>query len=325
LYKKEVCQEKQFYFEPSQTVRMEKSRVLTVKRAITHQEKSKINWIKIESGELEFLSYPSLNISSGYFPLTYTAWVKTRTEAVITEYESTKEWKAGLFNLHRILYAYLDARRQIDELQSKVLAEKRFEKEEEEIHLSLEEMVSVLNPIEPEAMTGSFNPLFKACQLVASYLKISIQMPPELPQGDNMMEHVKAIANMSSIRYRRVKLVGTWWKKNCGPLVAFQGPELKPVALLEKRPGRYEMIDPDTKMRTAVDKNSAATLSKIGFYLYPTFPDDLKTGKDMVKFYFKYNAKEYLPLIEADRHFAFSGSCQLINFLFLPLDDSCQN
>ena len=86
---------------------------------------------------------------------------------------------------------------------------------------SLEEMISVLNPLDSIATPQSSDPLLEAFRLVSASLKIPFTPPQELPPQKNVIEHVKAIAEASSIRYRRVRLSGTWWKNLSGPLLSF--------------------------------------------------------------------------------------------------------
>lgn len=297
FHKKELGEETAAYVEAPQKAVLEKGETLSLKRALTHDEKEKINWVKIEEGDLEFLGYKSISLSKTPFPLTYAAWLKSRDGAVVVASQNPANWKEGLQHYHEILLKYLLARKEIGEMEEKNRAEQRKKNEEEALHASLKEMAEVLGPIETVEPAYSAVPLFNACQIVGSSLNLTFHMPNNLPERIEAPELLTQIAQTSEVRYRRVKLSGTWWRKDCGQMVAFYGEEAKPVALIMKRPGSYLMVDPMTGIREKVGKRTAAELKSTGYYFYPSFPNELRTGKQMFRFYLQHNKKEFFPLV----------------------------
>jgi NHLM bacteriocin system ABC transporter ATP-binding protein len=65
---------------------------------------------------------------------------------------------------------------------------------------------------------------------------------------------VAALAELARLRYRRVQLIGPWWRQDAGPLLAFRrtGEGVHPVALLPTRRG-YDLVDPDEPAPRLVD------------------------------------------------------------------------
>lgn len=297
FHKKEIQTETSHYLEPPKSVSLEKNETLSLKRAISHSDKSKINWIEIEEGEVEFLGYPSLLLSKGPFPLTYNAWVKSPQKAVVSASEETKEWKKGISTYHNFLLGYFLSHRGREKVKEKRLSERRHEREELAVDASLKEMVTVLNPFKKGEMRFLPQPIFDACDLIGKALKMPFTRPEKFPETEDVTQLVAKIAEASKVRYRRVVLKGKWWKNDSGHLLAFYGPELKPVALIDKRAGHYTMIDPSTHTSKKVDKEIAKELDISAYTFYPCFSNTLKTGKELLSFSLRQNYKELRSII----------------------------
>ncbi len=299
FYEKEIVTETQKEIEAPETATLGKEETLSLKRALTHAEKAKINWIEIAQGEVEFLGYSGLRLPKGPFPLTYNGWVKSHEGAIVKAFRETEEWKKGLSFYHQILFDYLYHRKRIEKEEEEELSQQRTRKENEHLHEALQDMVSVLTPILAVEVSGetAVRSIFAACKLIGSFLKADFHLPKNLPETLDLPQLLGEITEASLVRYRQVRLIGEWWKKDSGPLLAFYRESLKPVALLPKRSGYYEMIDPETAERKKVLREDAKELARGAFTFYPTFPSGLKTGKEMLHFYLKHNTKEFTPLI----------------------------
>lgn len=57
------------------------------------------------------------------------------------------------------------------------------------------------------------------------------------------------------------------------------------------------MFDPANGSRTALDQTQAKELAQNAYCFYPTFPQELKTGRQVCHFYWKHNKKEFRPLV----------------------------
>jgi NHLM bacteriocin system ABC transporter ATP-binding protein len=284
-----------------ETISLENGQTLSLKRATIHSEKKRIHWIQIQEGEVKFLGYPSLilNPHQAPFPLTYNAWVKSERQSIVQAAETIEDWQKSLTLFHHILHAYFLQRHQKEEEEAANRLQTRKEKEKESMNRSLQEMVAVINPVVPIEADRGTDPFFRACQIIGSFMDISFQMPEKILKNssDDPSFLISALSQSSGVRYRQVRLTANFWKKDCGPLLALYGVENKPVALIDKKPGRYVMIDPETNLSIDVDKKVAKELSPISFCFYHSFPDELKSGKEIIHFYLKHNIKEFKPLL----------------------------
>lgn len=296
FFKNEARTEADEYCLIPETISLKSGQTLMHKRVASLAEKKEINWMKVERGSLEFLGYPSLVLQAGtLLPMTYNTWVMAKEESSIEIVEGVEDWKKGLHSFHQMLLAYLLQRLSKEEEEERLRIKKRSELEIENVSRSLKEMISVINPIETFHTAGSSDPLFRACEILGNFVGIAFKMPALLPESGDLSQIVAAICDASGVRHRQASFEANWWKKDCGPLLAFYGPDLKPVALIAKNAGHYEMIDAHGRLK--VDARIASELSPIAFCFYPPFPDELKTGKEVVRFYLKHNLKEFKPLL----------------------------
>ncbi len=313
FHKKEICTETNLFLIAPDKARLAAGETLSLKRAITHEEKKKINWITIEKGELNFLGHPSVRLPKGPFPLTYDAWLKSSSQTLVHAADSVEDWKKGLYLYHQLLIDYLHARVELDSKEQKIQAEQRKEREDELVDESLRDIVSVLNPMrKAEKISDSgARTLFKACQAIGDFLTTPFHMPQDIQQLQDIEQLISKITETSEVRYRQVSLKGKWWKKDSGALLGFFGPQKKPVALIPKRSGYYDMFDPETNSRHRVKKENAKELSLTGYYFYSSLPKEIKSGKEIIHFFLKHNRKEFFPLV-------FYGIIAAILALFPP-------
>ncbi|HEY0782316.1 MAG TPA: NHLP bacteriocin export ABC transporter permease/ATPase subunit, partial [Thermoanaerobaculia bacterium] len=123
------------------------------------------------------------------------------------------------------------------------------------------------------------DPLALACRQVLAFQGARID--PDLPPSDDRPPalRLRSLGERSGVRFRRVLLRGEWWRRDCGPLVAFLGePESPsdsgdpspglPIALLPASSSSYEAIGPDA-VRHAVDGRIAGRISTVAYMLYP--------------------------------------------------------
>ncbi len=137
----------------------------------------------------------------------------------------------------------------------------------------LRRLDSVLEADRRKAGADLAQPLARACAVVARANGIRI---PNVPlSGD---ERVVDVADAWGVKQRPVTLRDGWWTKDGGPLLGFlrgggegegegQGRP-RPVALLQPRPGRYVVHDPQTGTSFPVDRGNAGTVAPgvISFY-----------------------------------------------------------
>ncbi|MFM9370122.1 NHLP bacteriocin export ABC transporter permease/ATPase subunit [Streptomyces sp. Da 82-17] len=113
---------------------------------------------------------------------------------------------------------------------------------------------------------------FAACRLVAEAGGITLTDPADGGAVSERIDPVEQIAVASQVRTRPVRLAGSWWRENAGPLVGFRAASGTPVALLWRR-GGYESVHPTSGRRTRVDKSNADEFEPRGVMFYRPLPD----------------------------------------------------
>jgi ATP-binding cassette subfamily C protein len=126
--------------------------------------------------------------------------------------------------------------------------------------------------------------LLAACRLVTDRLDITVR-PPAGPRGGRPHASVlDDIARASHFRTRRVRLVDAWWQQDNGPLLAFRAADNRPVALLPASAQSYELVDPETRTRTAVTPPLAAGLAPFAHTFYRPLPSQALTAGGLIHF-----------------------------------------
>ncbi len=128
-------------------------------------------------------------------------------------------------------------------------------------------------------------PLARACAVVARATGIRI---PDVPLAGD--ERVVDIADAWGVRQRPVTLGDGWWTKDGGPLLGFllEGGEgqgrSRPVALLQSRPGRYDVHDPETGTSLRVSRENAERVSPRAISFYRPLPRTPLGLVDLVRY-----------------------------------------
>ncbi|MFI0785761.1 NHLP bacteriocin export ABC transporter permease/ATPase subunit [Streptomyces lydicus] len=114
---------------------------------------------------------------------------------------------------------------------------------------------------------------FEVCRAVAEAAGITLTAPP---RGGNTVNErvspVERIAVSSRIRTRAVRLTGSWWRTDAGPLVGHRAKSGAPVALLWRR-GRYEAVNPASGLRIRVGKDNADEFETRAVMFYRPLPE----------------------------------------------------
>lgn len=123
-----------------------------------------------------------------------------------------------------------------------------------------------------------------ACRLIGAAQGIAFKAPPpataQAPRRDLVME----IALASGVRTRRVVLKGQWWLHDNGPILAWIDAGKEALALLPRRAGGYEAVDPVSGARTRVDTALAETLAPFGATFYASLPVTKLALRDVLRF-----------------------------------------
>ncbi|MER5748763.1 NHLP bacteriocin export ABC transporter permease/ATPase subunit [Streptomyces sp. NPDC002088] len=113
---------------------------------------------------------------------------------------------------------------------------------------------------------------YAACKLVAQAAGITLAAAAQSGTGSDRLDPVEQVALASRVRTRAVRLYGTWWRDNVGPLVGHRALSGTPVALLWRR-GGYVAVHPATGRETPIEKANAEEFEPRAVMFYRPLPE----------------------------------------------------
>lgn len=124
---------------------------------------------------------------------------------------------------------------------------------------------------------------FAVCRRVAEAAGITLTEPPKGGAVNDRVTPVERIALVSRVRTRAVRLDGSWWRANSGPLVGHRAKSGAPVALLWRR-GRYEAVNPASGMRIRISEDNADDFEPRAVMFYRPLPERPMTLAGLLRF-----------------------------------------
>ncbi|TQE28011.1 NHLP bacteriocin export ABC transporter permease/ATPase subunit [Streptomyces ipomoeae] len=124
---------------------------------------------------------------------------------------------------------------------------------------------------------------YAACKLVAQAAGISLAEPGQSGTESDRLDPVERIALASRVRVRAVRLAGSWWRENVGPLVGHRALSGAPVALLWRR-GGYVAVQPSSGRETPIEKANAAEFEPRAVMFYRPLPERLSSPLRLMRF-----------------------------------------
>ena len=262
-------------------------------------------WVCNCRGTIRFLGKHEacFDTSDDCFPIAASGWFTVQErislEAVKTEslLGDARLW-AGLDRFHQLVLSCAThnvqelAAAELDRLQRKAASEERL------LHASLLQLAAVVQPKAEEVtvLAPDEDPLLAACRLVGLRTGIAIHAPPDF-RDNKWSAPVAAIARASGVRSRRVLLSGDWWRRDNGPLLAFQGEDKRPVALLPTSPSGYEVVDPARASRTPLTGANASSLHAFAHCFYRSFAPRALSPRDILAFGLAGTRRDWLAVI----------------------------
>ncbi|HEY9856923.1 MAG TPA: ABC transporter transmembrane domain-containing protein, partial [Stenomitos sp.] len=244
-------------------------------------------WIQVLTGSANWMGQaePHLSPELGLVPLGAGCWLEANepTECLLLEagaITTAAQLEAGrtaLATLARPLVATSIQQRQ---RQSAERVAAWIEAETLAHEAAHRNLAAILAP-DTEGIPGG-NPLFAALTAIGGAAGITFRKPA--PGGSGTRDPLQAIARASHIRYRFVRLDAGWWRHDNGPLLAWDGAEHRPIALLPNGAGRYRYVDPTRRATGPVDAAVAASLRPEAVMFYRPFPDARLTARDLLDF-----------------------------------------
>jgi ATP-binding cassette subfamily C protein len=256
-------------------------------------------WVDITSGGVLFddMVTPVFTRRSCKFPLTPHSWmqpvsdefgsVSLRPAKTIDLMAGHAVWH-GLEVFHAVLCECEFIGKKLSTADEYIRLQEKAYHAEAAREAAYDAIGSVLSsegatPVEFRAQ-GDADAVIRACQLVANVLGMEAKEHPAKEEGLNFEQQVAAIAIASGFRTRVVALRGEWWREDNGPLLGQLAESNDPVALLQKRPRGYEIVDPQAGTRTPVTAETMGKLSDFAYTLYAPFPEGELTIGKIVRF-----------------------------------------
>ena len=167
------------------------------------------------------------------------------------------------------------------EEEERDIVDVRTREEREALGEALQDLKTILIPATLEEIGTASDPLIRACQVLARFLKIELFIPKEVVFAADDREKIDLICEASQIRRRKVVLSSTFFTQDQEPLIAFLGVQKVAVALIPT-PAGYKVIDAASSRR--VTQEIANKLARDAYKLYVPLPPKVKTGLGVLKF-----------------------------------------
>ncbi|WP_396175684.1 NHLP bacteriocin export ABC transporter permease/ATPase subunit [Flavobacterium sp.] len=253
-------------------------------------------WFKLKKGELNYFDNEFYEINDEHYcVIAKEFWVQVLEEEstidVINTYQLLKDYSNLLTTLDKL--KKLITKIILDDFQIKFKNETiRFEEKNKFEKSNLSKALKIIYSIvgkeykaeyfQPENQTVNNN-LFKACSKIAISDGYQLTPPKFLESyNTNTTNQLFAIAQSSNLRIRKVILRGVWWKDDNGHLLVFSQNDKKPLALIQKSPANYVLIDPETDEETVVNYEVAESLEPIAYMIFYGFVEKIDSLKKLV-------------------------------------------
>lgn len=268
-------------------------------------------WIYVRTGDAFFLDTEELDFSGAnlIFPVTPETWVEFNMESECACYDTAScighgaLWE-GLAAFHLAVCQSEFISKALLQVDESIRLRTKEEYRGVARDAALREVASVMLPEMRAAGPdgggeGGRDFLFAACQLVGEHMGVVMRQHPEAHKLGPKADRLGVIVRASRVRSRMVGLREDWWNREHGPMLGYIAapvppaenpkdqppPEPRdPVALLPRRNGGYDMVNPATGERRRVTPELAQTLYPFAQVFYRPFKDGLLTVWDVVKF-----------------------------------------
>lgn len=285
---------------------------LSVGRELSVQEKEEdvvpdqdLLWVKHLRGRSRFLGNDLYIPYHGYFPLCRHGWFQTHSNSMLYAVDAQNiqlhdpDWQ-WLRSFHAAVIASLLLKRDIGENKTSHQLQARKESDAALMHRALMNMASPLQKERAEIAAPeltSADPFLWACQMVGKANGIKIRELPPVLRSKEIKDPVAAVANTSSVRFRRVVLKDNWWQQDGGPLLAFRESDNQAVALLPQRRKGYSLHSARHENDVKVNAKVASGLKSFAYIFYRPFPEKELGLRDLLVFGIQGSHKEIMLII----------------------------
>jgi NHLM bacteriocin system ABC transporter ATP-binding protein len=237
---------------------------------------SPVNWVEVIAGQVSLMGDEELRFAEGeLIGLHGDAWLVARGP-VRLRHIPTPPWPRAapaLAAMHDALQCALIRRWAMDDAAEVRRLQNRRTLANRRLGGALHKLVSLLDPVHalpPLADDG--DSVLAACRLVGAGSGMEFFAPSRVLAHLAGDERLAAVVDAAGVRKRRVALRGSWWREDCGPLVAFSAETGEVLALLPVPGGGYRAVFPVSGQMRRVDADLAATLRPHAQALFQGFP-----------------------------------------------------
>jgi ATP-binding cassette subfamily C protein len=227
--------------------------------------RNRVIWVRVLEGQLEVAGSEGALLEPGAAPMPIGPGLSLRARGTtVATAESTAgidslaEVLAGLDFLEGLTLALLHAQDEREQALEFERMEHSARLQEQRLSNAFDELASVLHAPPVPAMDG--DPLLAAVRTIGRALGVQVRAAGQSAERDGS-DPLEAIARASQLRTREVRLEGSWWRRDCGPLLARQRTSAGdlPIALLPVA-GGYTAYSPASGVTRRVDGVLAASL-----------------------------------------------------------------
>lgn len=303
LFEKDLQRQEEITLSAGEEKSLAIGESLAPKQTHSPGDEEKIIWLEIVQGKCALGSQEKvfLTAESKLFPLRQHLWIHAVEQSQVRGISSEKlvadgRWIEGLRSFRYTTLEMLVEQKEQQEAGERARFTLRGKREEKLLDEALKSMTAILNPLPSFALASKGSTLFSACQIIGKAMGITFIQREETDSIQDLPSALEELCEGAGVRNRIVSLRRKWWKEDSGHLLAFYGESNQPVALIRKGQN-YELVDPEKMQSTRVTKSVALRLHLKAYRFYIPFPDDLKSGGAILRFFFKHTSKEYLPLL----------------------------
>ncbi|MFF7354041.1 NHLP bacteriocin export ABC transporter permease/ATPase subunit [Streptomyces filipinensis] len=256
-----------------------------------------VRWVRIESGAVEMPDGIAGELTAGeQLFLTDHDWLVARGPARVSAC-SPREllaqgrlWEQLARHSGRLLFT-VDRRVERQRAQEQRLFTARSERDAGTLEESARGFDTVLRDTASRvriADAAADPPALAAARLVASQLGFTVKAPVAGSGHDRHLDQLQAIALVSGVRTRTIRLEGRWWRGDLGPMVGYRkGGDA--VALLPVG-GRYVLAEAGTV--TPLDAKVADGLENRATVLYRPLPSTVRSVAGLLRFGARNNRRD---------------------------------
>jgi len=249
-----------------------------------------VSWVRLCQGTADLMGIQGLTLTTEleWLPIAGSLWIQVNDlveleQCFYTNLTHPHIFLNGLLHLQNLVGQLLA--NQLQQLQKEEL-ERLYRREQinqESLAKTNAEFIGVFQAptpkkqsLEAAASSDLESALMMATGAVGHALGVSIYPPGASEDLRRLGNPLEAIARASHLQMRQIALRDEWWKKDCGPMVAYATDDGRPLALLPQGEAGYDVYDPMHQTRSRCDRTLAEQLPTIAYTFYRSFPHVLR-------------------------------------------------